>query len=367
MPWSHAAPVSKPARTWASARTLRSAGEILALAALLLSGVAFVVALDDANLPASFAEQVNALFMRPDGQVNLAATLALSLSVVLAVGLAFAVRGRDETNARAEFLAQEVGGSHVAVERLSSSLAARDELLLTVVHELRAPLTHVVGYAELLSSGARPRHPQEISEMSAAIQTASATMLRLMDDLVEATRLQEPGFTLKTRPVDLSQIIRGIVAGYGVHSTTHRYTLDLPDHWLAVLADPERIHQVLANLLSNAINYSPAGSEIDVCARQTGDVVRVEIRDRGIGMAPEDQQRAFDRFYRASTARSLREEGSGLGLSIVRDIVEAHGGNVGLVSRLAQGTTFWFTLQVSHEYAHAPEAARTAPQTVPAL
>jgi signal transduction histidine kinase len=366
MPWSPTPPAGQPARSWGAARTMRSAGEMWALAALFLSGVAFVVVLTGADLSASFPEQAAALFTRRDRQMNLATTLTVGLSLVLAVWLACAARPRDGTTAHAALLAQEGGGSHAAVERLTSSLAARDELLLTVVHELRAPLTHVVGYAELLSSGARPRPPQEISEMSAAIQTASATMLRLMDDLVEATRLQEPGFALKTRPVDLSQVIRGMVAGYGVHSNTHRYTLDLPDHGLAVLADPERIHQVLANLLTNAINYSPAGSEIEVRARQTGDLVRVEIRDRGIGMAPEDQQRVFDRFYRAGAARSLREDGSGLGLSIVRDIVEAHGGNVGLVSRLGQGTTFWFTLQVSYEYAHAPEAARSAPQTVPA-
>jgi two-component system sensor histidine kinase NblS len=95
--------------------------------------------------------------------------------------------------------------------------------------------------------------------------------------------------------------------------------------------------------------------------------VRVEIQDRGIGMAPEDQHRAFDKFFRTGTARALREDGGGLGLSIVRDLVEAHGGNVGLVSRLGQGTTFWFTLLASEEYVRAPETTRTAPQTVPAL
>jgi signal transduction histidine kinase len=346
---------------------VRSAGEILALAALLLSGVAFVILHDEADVTATLRAQAATLFTRPDGQISLATALAVGLVLVLAVSLAWAVRSRDETKARAELLAQEVGGSHLAAERLTSSLAARDALLLTVIHELRAPLTHVVGYAELLSNGTRPRPAHEVSEMSSAIQTASATMLRLMDDLQEATRLQEPGFVLKVRTVDLAPVIRGIVAGYGVHSATHRYTLDLPGHWLAVEADPERVHQVLANLLTNATNYSPAGSEITVRARRLGSLVRVEIQDRGIGMTPEDQHRAFDRFFRTGAARSLREDGSGLGLSIVRDLVEAHGGNVGLVSRLGQGTTFWFTLLASEEYVRAPETTRTAPQTVPAL
>lgn len=361
-----------PSAPWRVVCLARSAGEALALVALVFSSGALLVLLDESAWSAPLRVQVAGVlvFTNPEGHVNLVMALILGVSLVLAFGLAFAVRTRDEMEARAELLAREVHGSRTSVERLTSTLAARDELLLTVVHELRAPLTYVAGYAELLSSGARPRSAQEVSEMSAAIQSASATMLRLVDDLVEATRLQEPGFTLKTRPVDLSTVIRGIVAGYSVHSSMHRFTLDLPSGWLAVRADPERIHQVLANLLTNAVNYSPAGGNIEVRARQLGDLVRVEVQDHGIGMAPEDQRRAFDRFYRASEARSLHGDGSGLGLSIVRDLVEAHGGHVGLVSRPGRGTTFWFTLHATDEYALAPEAARPAPQNasaVPAL
>src|SRR3954454_14555081 len=114
-------------------------------------------------------------------------------------------------------------------------------------------------------------------------------MLRLMDDLVEATRVQADGFSLKARPVDLVHLIRGVVAVYDTQAQPHRLSLDLPDHWLAVLADPDRIHQVLGNLLTNAIIYSPAGGEIRVRARAMGDQIRVEIQDQGIGMALEDQ------------------------------------------------------------------------------
>src|SRR6185295_608397 len=123
-------------------------------------------------------------------------------------------------------------------------------------------------------------------------------------------RAQTEGFGLKTRPVDLVSLIRGVVAGYDVQEQQHRLTVDLPDHWLAVLAD----------LLTNAISYSPDGGEIRVRARALGDQVRVEIEDHGIGMAPEDQRRAFDRFYRASEGRALRQHGSGLGLAIVKDL-----------------------------------------------
>jgi signal transduction histidine kinase len=185
--------------------------------------------------------------------------------------------------------------------------------------------------------------------MSGAIQTASTTMLRLMDDLVEATRVQADGFSLRTRQVDLAQLIRCVVAGYEAQGQPHRLAVELPDHWLAVRADPERIRQVLGNLLTNALSYSPAGGEVCVRAHVIGAQVRVEVQDHGIGMAPADQRRAFDRFYRATEGRAIREQGSGLGLAIVKDLVAAHGGQVGVVSQPGVGSTFWFTLGLAED------------------
>ena len=197
--------------------------------------------------------------------------------------------------------------------------------------------------------------------MSAAIQSASSTMLRLMDDLVEATRAQAEGFNLKARPVDLGNLIQATVAGFEAQRLAHRLLLELPHHWLAACADPERIRQVLANLLTNAISYSPAGGEIQIRARLHSDRVRVEIEDHGIGLTPEDQRRIFDRFYRASEGRALREQGSGLGLAIVKDLVEAHGGQVGVTSQLGVGSTFWFTLPSADERQVRPQPLPAAP------
>lgn len=344
----------------------RSAGEILALAALFLSAVALVVVLDDADAPGSLREQAVILVTRLTGQANVAAVAIVGVLFALGVALVLAIRGRDEYEQRAALLNRDLDGARQEVEQLKAMVAGRDELLLAVVHELRTPLTHVVGYAELLSGGARPRHPRDVGEMSAAIQSASTTMLRLMDDLVEATRAQAEGFGLKARPVDLAYLIRSIVAGFDAQVQPHQLRVDVPDHWLAVLADPERVHQVLANLLTNAISYSPAGGEICVRARQVGTQIRVEIEDHGIGMSPEDQRRAFDRFYRASQGRSIREQGSGLGLAIVKDLVEAHGGQVGLQSQPGAGSTFWFTLSVADEGIAAAERPSPATQVAPA-
>lgn len=351
-------------RGGASWLVARSAGEILALAALLLSAVALVVVLDDVDSPGSFREQASTLLVRMQEQVNTMTVLMLIVGFVLSLALIVAMRGRDLAAARADRLADELGAASQDIDQLKSTLQARDKVLLSVVHELRTPLTHVVGYAELLSGRARPRHPSEIGEMSAAIQSASSTMLRLMDDLVEATRLQADVFSLKTRPVDLGNLIQGAVVGFDVQQTLHRLTVELPDHWLAARADPERVHQVLANLLTNAISYSPGGGEITVRAREFGEQVRVEIEDHGIGLTPEDQQQVFERFYRASGGRSLREQGSGLGLAIVKDLVEAHGGQVGVMSQLGTGSTFWFTLPSAEEHGADPEPVSLKSQNV---
>jgi signal transduction histidine kinase len=330
-----------------------SAGEVLALAALCLSLLALIVVFDGGGSLRAPAMDVLA---RLWDQVDAVTALALLGGVILAWALALALRAGDQAAARADRLARQLADSQDRGDRLRAMLGGRDELLLAVVHELRTPLTHMVGYAELLSSGARPRHPDEIAEMSAAIQAASTTMLRLMDDLVEATRVNAEGFTLKTRPIDLVQLIRALMAGYDGQSPGHRVTLSLPDHWLAVRADPERIFQVLGNLLTNAIGYSPAGGEITVTARQIGDRVRVEIADHGIGMDAGEQRRAFDRLYRASGGRAVREHGSGLGLAIVKDLIQAHGGEVGVTSQPGAGSTFWFTLPAVDDRAVDSEA-----------
>lgn len=356
-------PARTPGARWIVAR---SAGEILAVAALVLSAVAVIVVLDDGDAPGSPREQAFELLARLESQANMATAVALVVGLILAWALVLAIRGRDEAVARADRLAHALAASREQRERLRSALAGRDEVLLSVVHELRTPLTHVVGYAELLSSGARPRHPDEVGEINAAIQSASTTMLRLMDDLAEATRTQTDGFSLKSRPIDLVHVIRGVATGYESQRQAQRVTLDLPDHWLTVRADPERIHQVLANLLTNAISYSPAGGEIRVSAHSVGDRVRMEIVDHGIGMDAEDQRHVFERFYRASSGRALREQGSGLGLAIVRDLVEAHGGEVGVSSQVGIGSTFWFTLPAADDRSMASEVRRAVQPPVPA-
>lgn len=338
----------------------RSAGEILALAALLISALALVVVLDDGDAPGSLRDLATGLLMRLQEQMNAATVLAIVVTLVLAVSLLVTLRARDIAAARAEEAARDLADLSQEANRLRALVQTRDDALLAVVHELRTPLSHVVGYAELIASRRRPQHPDSLEEMTSAIQSASSTMGRLLEDLVEATRVQAEGFSLHTRPVDLGSVIQGTVGGFGTHHPTHRLSVDMPEHLIVVQADPQRVHQVLANLLTNAISYSATGSEIVVRVRNQHQQVRVEIEDHGIGLDPADRQQVFERFYRASDGRRLREQGSGLGLTIVKDLVEAHGGRVGVRSERGQGSTFWFTLPLTEERAHAAEAAPSA-------
>jgi signal transduction histidine kinase len=200
LPWRSSEP------SWLS---YRSAGEAVVFVALILSAIGVVVILDDGQVPGLLRTQLGALLARIGQVMDVTVALALLPAVALAALLAVTSRARMMSVARANRLARELGSSRHQIEHLKATLHSRDDFLLAVVHELRTPLTHVVGYAELMSGGLRPAHPDEIVEMNAAIQNASSTMLRLMDDLVEVTRVQTDGFNLRRRPVDLVQLVRG--------------------------------------------------------------------------------------------------------------------------------------------------------------
>jgi len=360
----------RPWRLWRSIEAEwwghRSPGEVLALLALILSAFALAVVLDDGDEPGSLREQLSILVAQAEQHLDTSTAIALLPAVGLAGLLVMVARGRALSIQRSTRLARELGSSRRQIEHLKATLRARDEFLLAVVHELRTPLTHVIGYAELMGGGSRPRHPEELGDMNAAIQSASTTMLRLMDDLVEVTRLQTDGFTLRPRPVDLVQLVRHAVTGFDAGDQQHHLSVDVPDHWLMVLADPERLRQVLVNLVANAIIYSPSGGQVWVRARLSGHLVRFEVEDEGNGIDPDEHGRVFERFYRASGGRAYRESGSGLGLSIVKELIEAHGGEVGLSSRLGSGSTFWFTVPAANEVPASQDVRNSARRTAPA-
>ena len=206
-------------------------------------------------------------------------------------------------------------------------------------HELRTPLTAIRGFAELHRQGAVSGE-EKTKELISRIEGESIRMSSLVEDLLLLARLDQAR-ELDFEPVDLNTLIVEVVASAKAAGPDHPIELNLPQEELFVLGDSRRIHQVVANLLANARTHTPLGTKINVTARQTLAEVIIEVADNGPGLSKSDQERIFERFFRADPARVRNSgEGSGLGLSIVDAVMKAHGGYVSVKSDLDKGATF---------------------------
>ena len=227
-------------------------------------------------------------------------------------------------------------------------LQARTDLVSNVSHELRTPLTAIKGLVETLRDGAVEDIAVRDSFL-ASIEQETDRLIRLVNDLLILSRADSGALALHVKPVDLTALAHSCIETLAPRAADQGITLrvesgDAPDR---VNADPDRIRQVALNLLDNAIRFSSPGQAVTVSVGSTRDDkgVRVEVRDQGCGIAPEEQARVFERFYRGDRSRARQSDTSaGLGLSIAQTLVEAHGGQIGIDSAPGRGTTVWFTL-----------------------
>jgi PAS domain S-box-containing protein len=221
----------------------------------------------------------------------------------------------------------------------------KDEFISTAAHELRTPLATVMGYVDLLLQ--KEEHAfsaEEEREFLALVHQKAETLARIIDDLLDLSRIRSGHLVvLKKSWEDLARLIGETVAAYGEMSQKHAFVLDLPESPLRFFLDAGKIGQVLENLLSNAVKFSPAGGRITVGARRIDGEVEVSVADEGIGMSPEQMERIFDKFYRVD-ASTTAVSGLGLGMNIVKSIVEAHGGSIRVESEKGRGTRVHFTL-----------------------
>jgi signal transduction histidine kinase len=222
----------------------------------------------------------------------------------------------------------------------------KNDFVNVVSHELRTPLTSLVGFAEFLEDGvAGPLQPAQ-QEYVAMIQENAGRLRMLVDDLLDFSRLQAGTLQLQWVEADMGGLISNVAAALRpqIAAAGLRLDLDLPAGPVIVTMAQERIGQVLMNLLSNAIKFTSRGGQLTVRLQAQDLLVRVEVVDTGIGIAPTDQGRLFERFFQAEPSLTRSHGGVGLGLSISKAIVEAHGGNIGFNSVPQQGSTFWFVL-----------------------
>ena len=232
------------------------------------------------------------------------------------------------------------------LSRIEESFAVRVEsesklrrFVADASHELRTPLTAIRGFAELHRQGAVDG-AEKTKELIGRIEKESIRMGSLVEDLLLLARMdQHPEF--EKEPVDLTHLVHEVVASARAAGPQHPITVVIPDDENFVLGDATRIHQAVANLLANARTHTPVGTEITITVANGENEVSISVADRGPGLSPADQERIFERFYRADTSRArTKGEGSGLGLSIVDAVMKAHGGSVTVTSELGQGCVF---------------------------
>jgi signal transduction histidine kinase len=246
---------------------------------------------------------------------------------------AFNSMARSLEASRDELMAQN--------EALQASEHAKTELISIVSHELRTPLSSVLGFTKLLLE--RDFDETERRRYLGIVDTEARRLASLAEDFLDVQLLEEGKLELVLETLDAGALVREQVALFFGHGGEHKVDLRLPDEPLWVDVDPDRLSQVVGNLLANAIKYSPNGGDVEVRAETLRGDVRIVVRDSGLGIPREDQAHIFTKFFRGRAAAS-GIPGTGLGLAVARQIIEAHGGVIGFASEEGRGTTFWIEL-----------------------
>lgn len=233
------------------------------------------------------------------------------------------------------------------LEEIKKSEALRREFVANVSHELRTPLTSIRSYAETLTDYRDIPKEMEIDFLHVILKE-SDRMTKIVQDLLELSRFDAGNAQLQIEEFSLENAMRNVSDAIALEAAKHSHNIrmELADNLPGINGDRARIEQVLINILSNAVKYTPDGGTIDITSGRTADKVWIKIKDTGIGIPEEDIPRIFDRFYRVDKARSRESGGTGLGLSIAREIVLRHGGDILIESIPAGGTAVTVILPI---------------------
>ncbi len=242
---------------------------------------------------------------------------------------------------------------------------AKSEFVSTVSHELRTPMTSIKGYTDLLLMGAVGELTEQQRHFVTIIRNNADRLTALVNDLLDISRIESGRVELNLKPVSIREVVDQATNSLQPRASSRNLALkvDVAPDLPAVWGDSDRIVQILVNLIGNAIQYTPPGGEISVSARVRGEKMEVSVSDTGIGISKEDQEKIFDRFFRADDPLVQETPGTGLGLPITASLVEMHGGEIWVESELGEGSTFTFTLPL----AEAVQAAALVPEPEPPL
>lgn len=309
----------------------------------------------------------------------LAAGTALVLARLLAIGMTRPLRemaGAAGKMARGDYTQRvhtasrdEVGELAAAFNRMSSDLEhverLRRDLVANVSHELKTPISALRAHLENLLDGVEQPNRETLHVML----QQSERLSRLVEQLLDLSRLESGDIPFQRQPVALRPLVSEVVSEVGVGSAGRvAVSQDVPAGLPPLWADPERLHQVLFNLLDNAVRFTPAGGTVTVSASRSEDRCEVRVTDTGPGIPSEHLPLLFERFYRVDQARARGDGGTGIGLAIARSIVEAHGGTIWARSEVGRGSVFGFDIPLAASSdgmprVEGPRTTSTAPRS----
>jgi signal transduction histidine kinase len=230
------------------------------------------------------------------------------------------------------------------ITRFREAEELKSTFVSVISHELKTPVSLIKGYAGTLRREDAKWDEQTLRESLAVIEEESDRLAELIDNLLDASRLQAGALSLSFGDLDLAGLAARTVNRFRVQAHSHSFEVDFPPDFPVVQGDEVRLAQVLTNLLTNAIKYSPKGGIIKVSGRVLPSRIIITVSDQGIGIAPAEQARVFDAFYRVDDAPTRRTQGTGLGLYLAKAVVEAHGGQIWVESEPGHGAVFSFSL-----------------------
>ena len=219
----------------------------------------------------------------------------------------------------------------------------KTEFISTAAHELRTPLTSIQGFSEIMLTR-NDISEEERKRFLSYINKQAVSLTLIVSDLLDIARIESGrGFALSKASYDVADTVRQVIPYFQEHAPQHHFEIAVPDQPLVIHADRQKMEQVFKNLISNAVKYSPKGGLIRVTGGITADHFEASVADSGIGMSLDQVEKMFDKFYRVD-ASNTAIEGTGLGMTIVKHIIEAHGGKIWVESELGKGTTVRFTI-----------------------
>jgi signal transduction histidine kinase/DNA-binding response OmpR family regulator len=293
--------------------------------------------------------------MQGHGEISILIDSFNQMMTQIENGKASLQKAHDELELRVEERTAELVAAQKKVEDYSESILRakedierasrfKDQFLSTMSHELRTPLNAVLGFSELLADDRYGPLTERQARYVNHIHTSGQHLLRLINDILDLSKIEAGRLQLNIEDVAVDFSFAEVCES--LHPLVNKNEHQLVQHaprGLAVRADGTRFKQMLMNLLGNAIKFTPKGGKIELVAKQVDDMVRIEVRDSGPGIPPEEKQRIFEAFHRMGQNEKI-SEGTGLGLAITRRLVELHGGQLSVESEVGAGSCFFFTL-----------------------